>query len=192
MVPLPAPIGLVCVRSFYLFFTSISFLSMADGVKLTDELDGLAGGIAALAFTGMSIVVLPICSDLAVFGSSMAGACVGFLFQNRYKASILMGDTGSLALGGALAAMAACSGMFLPLFISSGLFFLEATSVALQVPLFKTKKHSCNAYSRLLRTATFHHHLRRYGIKEPTIVAAAYFISGLLVLFAGYVGLISV
>lgn len=63
----------------------------------------------------------------------MAGACVGFLFHNRYKASIFMGDTGSLALGGALAAMAACTGMFFPLFIASGIFVMEVLSVVIQV-----------------------------------------------------------
>lgn len=63
----------------------------------------------------------------------MAGACVGFLFQNQHKASIFMGDTGSLALGGALAAMASCTGMFFPLFISSGIYVVEALSVIIQV-----------------------------------------------------------
>lgn len=63
----------------------------------------------------------------------MAGACVGFLFQNQHKASIFMGDTGALALGGALAAMASCTGMFFPLFISSGIYVLEAVSVIIQV-----------------------------------------------------------
>lgn len=63
----------------------------------------------------------------------MAGSCVGFLLHNRYKASIFMGDTGSLALGGALAAMAACTGMFFPLFVASGVFVLEVLSVAAQV-----------------------------------------------------------
>lgn len=63
----------------------------------------------------------------------MAGACVGFLLHNRYKASVFMGDTGSLALGGALAAMAGCTGMFFPLFISSGIFVLETLSVVMQV-----------------------------------------------------------
>lgn len=72
-------------------------------------------------------------SDLSIFGASMAGACVGFLFHNRYRASIFMGDTGALALGGALAAMASCTGMFFPLFISSGIFVLEALSVIIQV-----------------------------------------------------------
>ena len=65
----------------------------------------------------------------------MAGACVGFLFHNRYKASVFMGDTGSLALGGALAAMASCTGMFIPLFITSGVLVMEALSVVVQVCL---------------------------------------------------------
>ena len=65
----------------------------------------------------------------------MAGACVGFLFHNRYKASVFMGDTGSLALGGALAAMASCTGMFIPLFITSGVFVMEALSVVVRVCL---------------------------------------------------------
>ncbi|KAL3646481.1 hypothetical protein CASFOL_011661 [Castilleja foliolosa] len=132
VVPLPAPLGLVCLGKVYPLLTSLCFVSMANGVNLTDGLDGLAAGTAALAFLGMSIVVLPICSDLSIFGASMAGACVGFLFQNRHKASILMGDTGALALGGALAAMASCTGMFFPLFISSGIFVLEALSVIMQ------------------------------------------------------------
>lgn len=72
-------------------------------------------------------------TDLAIFGASMAGACVGFLMHNGFKASIFMGDTGSLALGGALAAMAACTGLFFPLFIASGVFVLEVLSVIMQV-----------------------------------------------------------
>lgn len=63
----------------------------------------------------------------------MAGSCVGFLLHNRYKASVYMGYTGSLALGGALAAMAACTGMFFPLLISSGVFIVEASSIMIQV-----------------------------------------------------------
>ncbi|KAL8460905.1 hypothetical protein ACS0TY_032416 [Phlomoides rotata] len=133
VVPLPAPLGRVCLGKLYPVLTSFCLVSMANGVNFTDGLDGLAAGTAALAFIGMSIVVLPICSDLSIFGASMAGACVGFLFQNQYKASIFMGDTGSLALGGALAAMASCTGMFFPLFISSGIFVLEALSVIIQV-----------------------------------------------------------
>ncbi|CDP16096.1 unnamed protein product [Coffea canephora] len=191
LVPMPAPLGLLCLGNFYPFLTSFCFVSMANGVNFTDGLDGLAGGTAALAFTGMSIAVLPICADLAVFGASMAGACVGFLFHNRYKASIYMGNTGALALGGALAAMAACTGMFFPLFISSGIFFLEVLSVIMQVSFFKASKHWRGTGYRLFRMAPLHHHLELCGIKEPIIVAGAYVISAVLVFLAGYIGLIS-
>ncbi|KAK0579301.1 hypothetical protein LWI29_024179 [Acer saccharum] len=139
----------------------------------------------------MSIAVLPICSDLSVFGASMAGACVGFLSHNRYKASVFMGDTGSLALGGALAAMAACTGMFFPLFVSSGIFVVEASSVIIQVSYFKTTKRLQGTGRRLFKMAPFHHHLELCGLKEPTIVAGAYVISSVLALFAGFVGLVS-
>ncbi|KAG8385297.1 hypothetical protein BUALT_Bualt03G0027300 [Buddleja alternifolia] len=191
VVPLPAPLGLVCLGKFYPVLTSFCFVSMANGINLTDGLDGLAAGTAALAFIGMSIVVLPICSDLAIFGASMAGACVGFLFHNRYKASIFMGDTGTLALGGALAAMASCTGMFFPLFISSGIFVFEALSVIIQVSYFKTTKYFRQRGYRLFRMAPFHHHLELCGIKEPAIVGAAYVVTCVLILCAAYVGLTS-
>ncbi|XP_062094411.1 phospho-N-acetylmuramoyl-pentapeptide-transferase homolog [Humulus lupulus] len=191
LVPLPAPLGLVQLGKWYLLLTSFCLVSMGNGVNLTDGLDGLAGGTAALAFIGMSIAVLPICPDVSIFGASMAGACVGFLLHNRYKASIFMGDTGSLALGGALAAMAACTGMFFPLFISSAIFVLEASSVIMQVLYFKTTKYFSGSGRRLFRMAPIHHHLELCGIKEPLIVAGAYVISSFLALFAGYLGLIS-
>ncbi|KAM4112218.1 hypothetical protein ACJW30_05G124400 [Castanea mollissima] len=191
LLPLPAPIGLVCLGRWYLLLTSFCFVSMGNGVNLTDGLDGLAGGAAALAFIGMSIAVLPICSELAIFGASMAGACVGFLLHNRYRASVFMGDTGSLALGGALAAMAACTGMFFPLFISSGIFVMEASSVIIQVLYFKTTRRLWGFGRRMFRMAPLHHHFELCGIKEPIIVAGAYVISSILALLAAYVGLIS-
>ncbi|KAL4627539.1 hypothetical protein ACB092_05G172500 [Castanea dentata] len=191
LLPLPAPIGLVCLGRWYLLLTSFCFVSMGNGVNLTDGLDGLAGGAAALAFIGMSIAVLPICSELAIFGASMAGACVGFLLHNRYRASVFMGDTGSLALGGALAAMAACTGMFFPLFISSGIFVMEASSVIIQVLYFKTTRRLWGFGRRMFRMAPLHHHFELCGIKEPIIVAGAYVISSIFALLAAYVGLIS-
>ncbi|KAJ8549347.1 hypothetical protein K7X08_033054 [Anisodus acutangulus] len=192
VVPLPAPLGLICLGRLYPFLTLFCFVSMANGINLTDGLDGLAGGTATLAFIAMSIAVLPICSELSIFGASMAGACAGFLLHNRYKASIFMGDTGALALGAALASMAACTGMFFPLFISSGVFVLEALSVILQVSLFKTTKYFRGTGWRLFRMAPLHDHLELCGVKEPVIVAAAYAFSCILALSAGYVGLTSV
>lgn len=187
----PLPLSLVYLGRFYQLLTSFCFVSMGHGVKLADALDGLAGGTAALAFTGMSIAVLPICSDLAIFGASMAGSCVGFLLHNRYKASIFMGNIGSLALGGALAAMAACTGMFFPLLISSGIFIVESLSVIIQVFYFKITKRFRVLGWRLFRIPPFHYRLQLRGFREPNIVLGAYLISSVLALLGGYVGLVS-
>nr|KYP38758.1 Phospho-N-acetylmuramoyl-pentapeptide-transferase isogeny [Cajanus cajan] len=188
---IPLPLGLVYLGRYYQLLTSFCFVSLGSGVKLADALDGLAGGTAALALTGMSIAVLPICSDLAIFGASMAGSCVGFLLHNRYKASIFMGNIGSLALGGALAAMAACTGMFFPLLISSGVFIVESLSVIVQVFYFKLTKGFQGAWWRLLRIPPFHYRLQLRGFREPNIVLGAYLISSVLALLGGYVGLVS-
>ncbi|CAI7767078.1 unnamed protein product [Closterium sp. NIES-54] len=89
---------------------------------------------------------------MGAFGAAMAGACMGFLAHNRHKAAVFMGDTGSLALGAALAAMAATTGLFFPLLIVSAVFFLETISVMLQVsPLTTTLSHSL-----LLSTTQYH------------------------------------
>ncbi|KAK8594707.1 hypothetical protein V6N13_015627 [Hibiscus sabdariffa] len=161
------------------------------GVNLADGLDGLVAGTAALAFIAMSIVVLPICPELSIFGAAMAGACIGFLLHNQYKAAVIMGDTGSSALGGALAAMAACTGMFFPLFIASGFFVLEVSSVIMQVLYFKYTKQYEGSGRRLFKMVPLHLHLELCGHKEPMIVACAYAISCVLALFAAYIGLIS-
>ncbi|KAH1048394.1 hypothetical protein J1N35_039178 [Gossypium stocksii] len=189
LVPLPAPLGLLCLGKFYLLLTPLCFVSMGKGVNITDGLDGLVAGTASLAFIGMSIAVLPICPELSVFGTAMAGACIGFLFHNQYKAGVIMGDTGSSALGGALAAMAACTGMFFPLFIASGLFVLEASSVVMQVVYFKASKQYHGSGRRLFKMAPLHHHLELCGLQEPMIVAGAYAVSSVLALCAAYIGL---
>ncbi|KAG9159413.1 hypothetical protein Leryth_010967 [Lithospermum erythrorhizon] len=192
VVPLPKPFGLVCLGKMYPLLTTICFVFLANGVEFTDGLDGLAGGTAALVFVGMSIAVLPICSDLAVFGTSMAGACIGFLMHNRYKASVFMGNTGALAIAGALAAMASCTGMFFPLYVSSGIFLFEALSVVMQIYCFKITRQMWGKGRHLFRIAPVHRHLELAGLKEPLIVASAYIVSSALVLCAGYVALISV
>ncbi|KAG8482293.1 hypothetical protein CXB51_026993 [Gossypium anomalum] len=189
LVPLPAPLGLLCLGKFYLLLTPLCFVSMGKGVNITDGLDGLVAGTASLAFIGMSIAVLPICPELSVFGTAMAGACIGFLFHNQYKAGVIMGDTGSSALGGALAAMAACTGMFFPLFIASGLFVLEASSVVMQVLYFKATKQYHGSGRRMFKMAPLHHHLELCGLQEPMIVAGAYAVSSVLALCAAYIGL---
>lgn len=176
---------------YYLLLIVFTFILMAHGHRLTDELDGFAGGTSALAFVAMSVAVLPICSDVSVFGTSMAGACVGFLLHNRYKASVIMGNTGSLAMGGALAAMASCSGMFIPLFIASGILVIEVIAVAIQAFFFRITESIQGKARNFFQVAPLHHYLELCGVREPSIVAGAYCISAFLAVFAAYVGLAS-
>ncbi|GAB2279879.1 hypothetical protein Dimus_014515 [Dionaea muscipula] len=173
LIPVPAPIGLLNIGRCYLFLSTFSLVCVTYGTTLVDELDGMASGVAALAFVGLSIAVLPICADLSVFGASMAGACVGFLMHNRYKASIHMGSTGSLALGGALAAMASCTGMFLPLFIACGIFMLEVLYLIMQVFCFNiTKRLNGDGRTRwLFQAERLHNRLEACGVKAPYIIA---------------------
>ncbi|KAI3972892.1 hypothetical protein MKX01_019550 [Papaver californicum] len=165
LVPLPSPMGLICPGKLYQVLTSFCFVSMGNGVNLTDGLDGLAGGTAALAFMGMSIAVLPISPDLAIL-------------EHQWLALVLV----SLCI----------IGMFFPLFISSGVFVIEALSVIVQVSYLKsTRWLYLGAGRRIFRMAPFHHHLELCGFKEPFIVASTYLISSLLCILAGYIGLIS-
>ncbi|KAL5220781.1 hypothetical protein ABZP36_025494 [Zizania latifolia] len=191
LVPLPPPLGLAFIGNFYLVLAAVCSLSMGTGVTLVDGLDGLAGGVAALALAGLSIASLPICSEMSVFGASMSGACTGFLFHNRYRASIVMGCVGSFALGGALATIAACSGMFIPMLIACSVFLVELFLVIFQVPFRMAMKHFHGTNRYPLRIIPSHYFLRLWGIKEPYIVAGAYIISCFLTAFAGYLGLVS-
>lgn len=191
LVPLPPPYGIVRAGKCYQLLTLLFFVALPNGVHLSDGADGLVGGVSSLAFVGMSIAVLPIFPELAIFGASMAGASVGFLFHNRYKASILMGDVGSFGLGGALSAMAACTGMFFPLFISVGVFILEALSVVLQVIVLKATIRRKGVSRLISHVSPLHQQLKLFGLKVPLIVASAYVVSSILAIFAGYVGLVS-
>ncbi|KAL6626949.1 hypothetical protein ACP70R_030675 [Stipagrostis hirtigluma subsp. patula] len=191
LVPLPPPLGLAFMGKVYLVLAATCSLSMGTAVTLVDGLDGLAGGIAALALIGLSVAALPICSELSVYGASMSGACTGFLFHNRYRASIVMSRVGSFALGGAVATIAACSGMFLPMLIACSVFFIELLFAILQVP-FRMAMKSFRGTSRYpLRIRPSHYYLRLWGVQEPYIVAGAYIISCFLTLLAGYLGLVS-
>ncbi|BBM98846.1 phospho-N-acetylmuramoyl-pentapeptide-transferase [Marchantia polymorpha subsp. ruderalis] len=189
-LPLPAPVGLLYVGKWYMALTSFCCTAMSNGVNLTDGLDGLAGGTVAVAFIGMAVAVLHCNPCLGAFGSSMAGACFGFLVHNRYKATVFMGDTGSLALGGGLAAMAACSGMFFPLFIASGVFVIETVSVMGQVFYFQLTKRMYGQGRRWLRMAPFHHHLELSGMKETSITKVAYAVGMILSILAACTGLL--
>lgn len=157
-----------------------ALVAESNATNLTDGLDGLASGTAAIALMGLAALVAPTSLGLMIFCAAMSGACVGFLGHNRNPARVFMGDTGSLALGGALAASALLSQHLFGLLVLSGLFFIETLSVIAQVGYYKATKDENGVGKRLLKMAPLHHHLELVGWTETQIVARFYLIGGTL------------
>jgi phospho-N-acetylmuramoyl-pentapeptide-transferase len=137
-----------------------------NGVNLTDGLDGLAAGCAAivfLAFTAMTFITTGQ-QDLALLSACLVGACVGFLWFNSFPASVFMGDTGSLGLGGAIAALAVMTKTEVLLILIGGIFVIEALSVAIQVFSFQRFR------KRVFLMAPIHHHFELLGWSETKII----------------------
>jgi phospho-N-acetylmuramoyl-pentapeptide-transferase len=171
----------------------------SNGVNLADGLDGLASGASVMVFGAYTLVSIwqnnqsceispsgtcyevrdPL--DLAVIAAAITGACFGFLWWNASPAQIFMGDTGSLALGGALAGFAILSRTELLLVILGGLFVLETVSVMLQVSWFKATKRVTGTGRRIFRIAPIHHHFEMLGWEQVTVVIRFWIITGLSV-----------
>jgi phospho-N-acetylmuramoyl-pentapeptide-transferase len=137
-----------------------------NGVNLTDGLDGLAAGCAAivfLAFTAMAFITTGQ-QDLALLSACLVGACVGFLWFNSFPASVFMGDTGSLGLGGAIAGLAVMTKTEVLLIVIGGIFVIEALSVAIQVFAFQRFR------KRVFLMAPIHHHFELLGWSETKII----------------------
>lgn len=160
-------------------------LGTSNAVNLTDGMDGLASGVVAILFVGLGVLISPEHPALTLFCLCMSGSCLGFLWQNRYPARVFMGDTGSLGLGGALAAVALLSQSLWALAIMGGLLVVEALSVILQVSYFKYTKQKTGEGKRLLRMSPLHHHLELGGWSETKVVFVFYLITGILVV-GGY------
>jgi phospho-N-acetylmuramoyl-pentapeptide-transferase len=159
-----ASLDLGPVLYFVLVFLVIGGTS--NGVNLTDGLDGLAAGSCAivfLAYTAISFVTQGQ-QDLALLSACLVGACVGFLWFNSFPASIFMGDTGSLGLGGAIGALAVMTQTEVLLVIIGGIFVIEALSVAIQVFSFRTFRR------RVLLMAPLHHHFEMMAWSETKIM----------------------
>ncbi|MGV0026352.1 phospho-N-acetylmuramoyl-pentapeptide-transferase [Phormidesmis priestleyi] len=165
-----------------LFWLLASFVLVAESnaTNLTDGMDGLAGGTVAIALLGLGALVGQTSPDLMVFCACLSGGCVGFLVHNRNPARVFMGDTGSLALGGALAAVALISNSLFALLILSGLFVLETLSVIAQVTYYKATKDSNGIGKRLFKMSPFHNHLELTGWTETQVVGWFYAIATLL------------
>ena len=179
----------------YVVFAFLVVAGSSNAVNLTDGLDGLATGpfvVSAAVYTlfcylaghsrlahYLQIPYVPGAGELAVFCGAMVGAGLGFLWYNSYPAEIFMGDVGSLALGGALGAVAILSKQEIILAIAGGVFVAEAVSVMLQVGYFKATKGQ-----RILRMAPLHHHFEMLGWPEPKIIVRFWIVSVLLGLVA--------
>ncbi|NEO35110.1 MAG: phospho-N-acetylmuramoyl-pentapeptide-transferase [Moorea sp. SIOASIH] len=176
------PLGIVLPLGFLFWPVGIFvLLAESNATNLTDGVDGLAAGTCAIAFLGLAALIAPTSPGLMVFCACMSGSCLGFIAHNRNPAKVFMGDTGSLALGGALAAVGLLTGNLWGLFIISGIFFLEAVSVIAQVSYYKATKDANGVGKRLLKMSPFHNHLELSGWSETQIVAVFYLVNGLLV-----------
>lgn len=160
---------------FYPLFVYLVIAATTNTVNLTDGLDGLAGGtvaIVSLAFAGIAFrEKLP---DVAIFGAAVAGASIGFLWWNAYPARIFMGDTGSLALGGAISGMAIVTKTELLLPIIGGIYVIEGLSVILQVFFYQRFK------KRIFRMAPIHHHFEMMGWSETQVMVRFWILTAVL------------
>jgi len=189
-LPVPFWAGRISLGPFFMIgLSTLAMVSAANGVNLTDGLDGLAAGaVAATAMAQAALAALFGQFELAVFAAAVAGSCLGFLWHNAHPAAVFMGDTGSLALGGALGALAIFSQttFFLPLL--AGLFVLETLSVILQVASFQATG------KRILRMSPLHHHFELGGWPETKVVVrfwllgAIFGLIGLMAARAAYLG----
>lgn len=167
-----------------LFWLLAVFVLVAESnaTNLTDGVDGLAAGTSAIALLGLGILVAPSFPGLMTFCACISGSCLGFLVHNRNPARVFMGDTGSLALGGALASVALLTNTLWALFVLSGIFFVETLSVMAQVSYYKATKGEDGVGKRLFKMAPLHHHLELSGWSETQVVATFYGISSILAL----------
>jgi phospho-N-acetylmuramoyl-pentapeptide-transferase len=170
--------------------------AVSNAANLTDGLDGLATGVSGIIGAGLAIfayvsgnsiaaeylniLFLPGSSELVIFSASFLGACIGFLWYNSHPAQIFMGDTGSLTLGGIIAAMAILLRKELLIPLLCGIFLIENLSVVLQVSYFKYTKKKYGEGRRIFLMSPLHHHYQKKGIPETKIVTRFWIVGILL------------
>lgn len=174
--------------------------AVSNAANLTDGVDGLATGVSgiigvtlgilayvsgnSIAAEYLDILYLPGSGELVIFSACFLGACVGFLWYNAYPAQIFMGDTGSLTLGGIIAALAILIRKELLIPILCGIFLVENLSVLIQVTYFKYTRKKYGEGRRVFRMAPLHHHYQKAGMHEVKIVTRFWIIQILLAVFA--------
>jgi phospho-N-acetylmuramoyl-pentapeptide-transferase len=187
-------------NAWLIYIPIIIFICMAvtNAVNLTDGIDGLAAGTTAIVGTGLgilayatgnikfsqylNIIYVPQSGEVVIFLAAIIGACLGFLWYNGYPAQVFMGDTGSMALGGAIAAVSIIIKMELLLPILCGIFFAESISVIMQVTYFKYTKKKYGEGRRIFLMSPLHHHFQKKQIPESKITLRFWLITVILVL----------
>ena len=160
----------------FIIFIAFILIGTSNAVNLTDGLDGLASGVVAIIMTFFTIVAVKNSNtEMIILGASSVGTCLAFLLFNFHPAKVFMGDTGSLALGGAVAAIAIMVKMEVYLAIVAFVCIIDTLSVILQVTYFKLTKGK-----RIFKMAPFHHHLELSGMKETKVVILFWVITAIL------------
>lgn len=170
----------------YILIVVIIVTAVSNGANITDGIDGLATGTSAIiggtlgvfAYVSgnillagyLNIMYIPEVGELLIFSAALIGACIGFLWYNAYPAQVFMGDTGSLALGGIIAAMSVIVRKELLIPILCGVFLVENLSVILQVSYFKYTRRKYGEGRRIFLMSPLHHHYQKLGYSEPKIV----------------------
>ena len=188
--------------SWLLYILIVIFIitAVSNGANITDGLDGLATGTSALigvclgifAYASgnlffadyLNIMYIPNLGELSIFIAAMVGACIGFLWYNSYPAQVFMGDTGSLTLGGIIAAIAIIVHKELLIPIFCGVFLVENLSVMAQVGYFKYTKKKYGEGRRIFLMSPLHHHYQKKGFPEAKIVTRFWIVTVLLVILS--------
>ncbi len=184
----------------YVLIVIIIIIAVSNGANLTDGIDGLATGVSALigvclgifAYASgnlrvadyLNIMYIPNLGELSIFIAAMVGACIGFLWYNAFPAQVFMGDTGSLTLGGIIAALAILIRKELLIPIFCGVFLVENLSVVIQVSYFKYTKKKYGEGRRVFLMSPLHHHYQKLGYHESKIVTRFWIVTILCVLLA--------
>lgn len=185
----------------YVVFVMLVVAGASNAVNLTDGLDGLAAGLTAIAASTFGVFAyvigrvdtsrylglfyLPGSGELAIFAVALAGAALGFLWFNAHPAEVFMGDTGALALGGAIGVVSILLKAEFLLVIVGGVFVAEAVSVILQTGYFKYTARREGAGRRIFRMAPLHHHFEKLGWSESKVVVR-FWILGILFAMIGF------
>jgi len=184
----------------YILIVIFIITAVSNGANITDGLDGLAAGVSAiigiclavfayasgnLVFADyLNVMYIPNLGELSIFIAAFIGACIGFLWYNAYPAQVFMGDTGSLALGGIIGALAIIVRKELLIPIFCGVFLVENISVMIQVAYFKYTKKRFGEGRRIFLMSPLHHHYQKRGYHESKIAVRFWIVSILCIVMS--------